>query len=65
MPRTHLIPAVRLHTVAGEPERETRAKRMTDGIPVDDNTWNELLVSATKLGRDPSTSSRLAGVAPG
>src|SRR4029077_5614115 len=27
--------------VAGDPERETRARRLADGIPVDDNTWKE------------------------
>jgi hydroxycarboxylate dehydrogenase B len=48
--------------VAGEPEREIRARRMTDGIPVDANTWTELLVTAAKLGRDPATLNRLAGI---
>ncbi len=50
--------------LAGEPEREMRARRLADGIPVDDNTWKELLVTARKLGRDPSALNRLAGVAP-
>jgi uncharacterized oxidoreductase len=48
--------------VAGEPEREMRAKRLAEGIPVDENTWNELLATATKLGRDPQELDRLAGV---
>jgi hydroxycarboxylate dehydrogenase B len=48
--------------VAGEPEREMCAKRMREGIPVDENTWNELLEAATRLGRDPANLSRLAGV---
>jgi uncharacterized oxidoreductase len=40
--------------IAGEPERETRAKRERDGIPVDDNTWEEILAAGgkLKLGRD-------------
>ena len=50
--------------VAGDPERETRARRMRDGIAVDDNTWQELLAAATRLGRDPAEMNRLAGVAP-
>ena len=50
--------------VAGEPERETRAERMAHGIPVDANTWKELLATASKLGRDPAELNRLAGVTP-
>ncbi|HWH82205.1 MAG TPA: malate/lactate/ureidoglycolate dehydrogenase [Burkholderiaceae bacterium] len=50
--------------VAGEPERETRARRQTDGIPVDATTWNELLAAAGRLGRDPRRVNALAGLAP-
>jgi uncharacterized oxidoreductase len=49
--------------VAGEPEREARAKRMQEGIPVDSNTWQELLDTAAKLGLDPARVNQLAGVA--
>jgi uncharacterized oxidoreductase len=35
--------------IAGEPERETRAKRERDGISVDDNTWKEILGVAAKV----------------
>jgi uncharacterized oxidoreductase len=35
--------------IAGEPERETRAKRERDGIDVDENTWNEILLAGAKL----------------
>ena len=35
--------------IAGEPERETRAKRERDGISVDDNTWQEILGVAAKV----------------
>ena len=35
--------------IAGEPERETRAKRERDGIQVDDNTWNDILAAGEKL----------------
>ena len=50
--------------IAGEPERESRARRLVQGIPVDSTTWNELLEAATKLGRDPAAMNRLAGVTP-
>ncbi len=36
--------------IAGEPERETRAKRERDGISVDEITWNEILLAGNKLG---------------
>jgi uncharacterized oxidoreductase len=49
--------------VAGDPERETRAKRLAEGVPVDDNTWKELLAAAARLGRDPQAMQRLAGLA--
>ncbi len=35
--------------IAGEPERETHAKRERDGISVDDNTWNDILAAGAKL----------------
>jgi uncharacterized oxidoreductase len=35
--------------IAGEPERETRAVRERDGIPVDDETWKEIRAAAVKL----------------
>ncbi|HSA88477.1 MAG TPA: malate/lactate/ureidoglycolate dehydrogenase [Burkholderiales bacterium] len=35
--------------IAGEPEREYRAKREREGIPVDDETWNEIRAAAEKL----------------
>jgi uncharacterized oxidoreductase len=49
--------------VAGEPERETRARRLAGGIPVDATTWHELLAAAARLGRDPAQVNRLAGLA--
>jgi uncharacterized oxidoreductase len=47
--------------VAGEPERESRARRTAHGIPVDTTTWSELLAAAAKLGRDPARINALAG----
>jgi uncharacterized oxidoreductase len=35
--------------IAGEPERETRARRGRDGIPVDATTWEEIQRAADKL----------------
>ena len=34
----------------GEPERKSRADREANGIPVDDNTWEQLLASARDVG---------------
>lgn len=35
--------------IAGEPEREMRAKREREGIPVDANTWEEIVAAGAKL----------------
>lgn len=35
--------------IAGEPEREMRERRMRDGVPVDEATWEEILRAADKL----------------
>lgn len=45
--------------IAGEPERETRAKREKEGIPVDANTWNEILAAGAKLKVARETLERL------
>ena len=47
--------------IAGEPERETRAKRERDGIPVDDNTWQEIVAAGAKLKLPRATLEALAG----
>ncbi len=36
--------------LAGDPERETRARREKDGIPVDATTWKEIQDAGAKLG---------------
>ncbi|MGH8673531.1 MAG: malate/lactate/ureidoglycolate dehydrogenase [Burkholderiales bacterium] len=41
--------------VAGEPEREYRARREREGIPVDPATWEEIVAAAAKLGLDRAT----------
>jgi uncharacterized oxidoreductase len=46
--------------IAGEPEREMRAKRERDGVPVDDNTWKEILAAAAKVKLAASEVEKLA-----
>jgi uncharacterized oxidoreductase len=36
--------------VPGEPEREVQAKRLRDGIPIDDNTWASVTKAAEVVG---------------
>jgi uncharacterized oxidoreductase len=46
--------------IAGEPERETRAKRERDGIAVDETTWNEIRAAADKVKLPLDALERLA-----
>ncbi len=46
--------------IAGEPEREYRAKREREGIPVDQETWNEIRAAAVKLSVTPERIDALA-----
>lgn len=46
--------------IAGEPERETLAKRSVHGIPVDETTWKDVLHAATLLKVDPEKVDHLA-----
>ncbi len=48
--------------LAGEPERETRAKRLAQGIPVDETSWGDILKAAERLKVDPAVVNRLAGL---
>jgi uncharacterized oxidoreductase len=32
--------------IPGDPERRTRAERVANGIPIDDETWRELVAAA-------------------
>jgi hydroxycarboxylate dehydrogenase B len=52
--------AVRL---AGDPERETRAQRLAHGVPVDAETWRQILAAAASLGVDPGAVEAQAGTA--
>jgi len=46
--------------IAGEPERETRARREREGIAIDDYTWREICAAAAKLKVDSEALDRLA-----
>ena len=46
--------------IAGEPEREYRAQRERDGVPVDESTWKEILGAAAKLKLAPERIDMLA-----
>jgi hydroxycarboxylate dehydrogenase B len=49
--------------VAGDPEREMRARRSAEGVPVDATTWREILDAAGRLGVDSVQVNRVAGLA--
>jgi uncharacterized oxidoreductase len=36
--------------VAGEPERMIRARRLAEGVPVDAETWREIVEAAKSVG---------------
>ncbi len=46
--------------VAGDPERATRALREAEGIPIDDTTWEQILLSMEALGGSRATLLNLA-----
>jgi uncharacterized oxidoreductase len=46
--------------IAGDPEREYRAKRSRDGVPIDGTTWREIEKAAGKLKLDPAALRRQA-----
>jgi uncharacterized oxidoreductase len=46
--------------IAGEPEREARARREREGITVDAATWKEILAAGEKLKLPAGTIERLA-----
>jgi uncharacterized oxidoreductase len=47
--RSPLAPGFDKVRIAGEPERETRAKREREGIAVDETTWSEIRAAASKV----------------
>jgi uncharacterized oxidoreductase len=47
--------------IPGDPERRTRAERITNGVPIDDETWRELVTAARGINvliEAPQASSR-------
>ncbi len=46
--------------IAGEPEREWRERRLREGIPVDEETWNEIRAAARKVKLEPERIDALA-----
>jgi uncharacterized oxidoreductase len=46
--------------IPGEPERESRARRMVEGVPVDTATWREIVAAAARVGVAPETVEALA-----
>jgi uncharacterized oxidoreductase len=53
--RSPVAPGFDKVRIAGEPERETRARREREGIAVDETTWNEIVAAAAKLKLDRAT----------
>jgi uncharacterized oxidoreductase len=47
--------------IAGEPERESRARREIEGVPIDAGTWNEIRVAAAQVGLAADRLEALAG----
>jgi uncharacterized oxidoreductase len=48
--------------IPGEPEREMRALRGRDGIPIDPTTWGDILEAAAALGLDEAAVRALAAL---
>jgi len=49
--------------VPGDPERATHASRSNGGIPVDDETWREIVETAALVGIDAACIEAAAGLA--
>ncbi len=58
--KTPVAPGFDRVRIAGEPERETRARREQEGIAVDPTTWNEIQAAAAKLKLGKDAIQRLA-----
>jgi len=48
--------------IPGDPERQTMATRGAEGVPVDDETWREMLEAAESVGVAADEIRRMAGV---
>ncbi|HSG75388.1 MAG TPA: malate/lactate/ureidoglycolate dehydrogenase [Burkholderiales bacterium] len=58
--RSPPAPGIDRVRIAGDPERETRARREKEGIAVDANTWQEIHAAGAKLGVEAAKLDRLA-----
>lgn len=47
--------------LAGDPERRSRERRLADGVPVDPETWQQILGAVQRLGGDAAEVRALAG----
>lgn len=54
-------PGVEEIMVPGDPERKSRAEREANGVPVDEQTWTEMLEAADALGMPPDEVLRIVG----
>jgi LDH2 family malate/lactate/ureidoglycolate dehydrogenase len=48
--------------VPGDPERQTLAERRSEGVPIDDETWREILATGQSVGIEPDELRSLAAV---
>ncbi len=48
--------------LAGEPEREYKAKRLKEGVPVDTTTWGDIIAAAGKVGLAKAEVESIAGL---
>jgi uncharacterized oxidoreductase len=48
--------------IAGEPERVTMRQRLATGIPIDANSWEEILAAAEKTGLKRTELVQIAGI---
>ena len=46
--------------IAGDPERERRARRLVEGIEVDATSWNDILAAGVRLGLERGAIQRIA-----
>jgi uncharacterized oxidoreductase len=55
-------PGTKAMMVAGEPERLIRTRRLAEGVPVDPETWREIVEAAKSVGV-PKTEPASSGAA--
>jgi len=55
------VPGVDHVKIAGEPERQWKKQRLAEGVPVDPNTWEEIIGAGAKVGLDQAQLEKIAG----